>query len=244
MSKSRNWRVGILVPSSNTTVEPDFWRLAPKGLTIHSARMAVQAGSFAALKAMEKDAEIGALMLRDADVDLICYACTSGSFYGGLEHEREIRAKLENISGVRVFTASEAAMKALKAFGTQKVAVGTPYPDDINETLVRFMEQSGMQVVKMVGLRIEQNLDVGRQNPSVAYKLGKNVDTEEADAIFLSCTNLRAAEVVQRLENELRKPVTCSSVATFWYAIRLLGYQRPIPGAGRLLSSPEFCTVA
>ena len=232
-------RVGLIVPSSNTTVEPEFGKMAPEGVTIHSARMQISENTLAGLREMEKDAERAASLLSDADVDVVCYACTSGSFYGGIEHERELAKRLERASrGRPVITTSQAAMAALTAFGVRRVAVATPYVDEVNEKLLRFFEQNGFDVVKLTGLQIIENLTVGRQGPEVAYKLSKGIDSPEAEAIFISCTNFRTVEVVERLENELDKPVTSANVATFWYALRRIGLEAELGGLGRLLKMP------
>jgi maleate isomerase len=232
-------RIGLIVPSSNSTVEPEFWKMAPKNVTVHAARMQISENTLEGLRRMEKDAERAASLLSDAAVDVVCYACTSGSFYGGIEHERRLADRLQEAArGIPVITTSQAAMSALTALGVRRVAVATPYIDEINAKLVRFFEENGFDVVKLAGLQIVENLTVGRQGPTAAYDLSKTVDSQEAEAIFISCTNFRTVEIVERLETELGKPATSANVATFWYAMRKIGLTDGQGGLGRLLKMP------
>ena len=228
-------RIGLMVPSSNTTVEPEFMSMVPSRLTIHSSRMMIQNATLEGLRKMEKDAENTVSTLCDAKMDIVCYACTSGSFYGGLKRERELSSWLETVAKSPVVTTAQAVINALKAMGSRKIAVATPYVDEINKKLPPFFVENGLEVVNLKGLGIEDNIRIGRQDPNVAYELAKQVNTSEADSIFISCTNLRTIEVVEKLESELCKPVISSNIATCWAALRMLNVNEEIYGYGRLL---------
>ena len=233
-------RIGLIVPSSNTTVESEFYRLAPKGFTVHAARMGIREVTIAALARMERDAEAAAMLLSDAEVDVICYACTSGSFYRGMKHEHELAARLSDRSGAPVVTTSHAVISALNVLRAKRIAVCTPYTRQVNEKLARFFAENGFVVADLRGLGMVQNTEIGRQPPEVAYDLVRRAETGLVDAVFLSCTNLRTVEIIGRLESEAGIPVTSSNVATFWYAVRTLGYRKRIEGLGRLLSNARL----
>src|SRR5205814_2226662 len=136
-------RSGLIVPSSNTSVESEFYRMIPRGFTIHSARMGITEVTLSGLTRMEREARAPALLLRDAKVEIICYACTSGSFYRGMKHERELATQLKESSGIPVITTSQAVIGALEALGSKRIAVCTPYTREINERLMKFFTENG-----------------------------------------------------------------------------------------------------
>jgi maleate isomerase len=184
---------------------------------------------------MESDATAAAMLLSDADVDIICYACTSGSFYRGMKHEHELAAELKERSGIPVVTTSQAVLLALESLRSKKIVVCTPYTQQINEKLRKFFVENGLVLADLRELGLVENTEIGRLPPEAAYNLVRGADTRHAQAVFLSCTNLRTIEVVERLENELHLPVTSSNIATFWYALRFLGHEGSIEGLGELL---------
>jgi len=119
----------------------------------------------------------------------------------------------------------------------EKVAVATPYIDEVNEKEREFLEANGFQVVNIKGLQIEENLEIGRQPPEVAYRLAKDVDRPEAEAVFISCTNFRTIEVIAALEADLGKPVLSSNTATLWASLKSLRIREKLLGLGSLLES-------
>ena len=115
------------------------------------------------------------------------------------------------------------------------MCVATPYVDEINELERRFLEQNGIEVLKIKGLGIVRNTEVGMKDPSVAYELAKEVYVPETHGLFISCTNFRTLEIIDKLERELGVPVISSNTATFWAMIRETGIRKRIEGYGRLL---------
>jgi len=230
-------RIGLIVPSSNTTMEPEFWRMAPEGVSVHTSRVRLSEVTPEALRLMASEAVRAAEELATADVNVIVYGCTSGSLLEGVEWEERLRREIRERAGVEAITTAQAVVEALRALGIRRVAVATPYIDEINSRERSFLERSGFTVVRIRGLGIVRNTDIGRQPPWVAYRLAKEVAREagrSADGVFISCTNFRTIEVIELLESELQLPVVSSNTASMWLALRTLGIRDRL-SYGRLL---------
>jgi len=230
-------RIGLIVPSSNTTMEPEFWRMAPEGVSVHTSRVRLSEVTPEALRLMASEAARAAEELATADVNVIVYGCTSGSLLEGVEWEERLRREIRERAGVEAITTAQAVVEALRALGVRRVAVATPYIDEINSRERSFLERSGFSVVRIRGLGIVRNTDIGRQPPWVAYRLAKEVAREagrSADGVFISCTNFRTIEVIELLEAELQLPVVSSNTASMWLALRTLGIRDRL-SYGRLL---------
>ncbi|BEP17860.1 aspartate/glutamate racemase family protein [Pyrofollis japonicus] len=230
-------RIGLIVPSSNTTMEPEMWRLVPSGVSIHTARVKLEKVTVEELLAMEKEASYAARLLATADVDLIVYGCTTGSLVGGPGYDEKITKSLEEASGKPAIATATAVVEALRFLDAKRVALATPYIDEVNEKEVRFLEHHGFEVVDLKAFRIEKNTDIGKTPPEKVYRLARSLDTSRADAVFISCTNLRTIEVIDPLETDLGLPVISSNTATAWLALRRLGIKEAGFPAGRLLKS-------
>jgi maleate isomerase len=228
-------RIGLIVPSSNTTMEPEMWRLMPKGVSIHVARIMLSKVTVAELLAMEKDVESAAKLLASADVDLVVFGCTTGSLVGGPGYDEKIASVASRASGKPAITTATAVVKALKSLGAKRVALATPYVEEVNEREVRFLEHHGIEVTDVKSLGIVDNLEIGRIPPEHVYRLAKSLDTSQADAVFISCTNLRTIEVIDPLERDIGLPVVSSNTATAWLALKTLGIREVGFAAGRLL---------
>ncbi len=228
-------RMGLIIPSSNTTMEPEFWRMAPEGVSIHTARMRLSAVTVEELVEMEKDAVRAAQLLATADVDILVYGCTTGSLVKGLGYDREITEKLEKATGIKAIATATAVLEALEELGARRVALATPYIEEVNRKEVEFLESQGYEVVDLKYLGIRENTTIGRQTPQTAYRLARSLDTSRADVVFISCTNFRTIEVVDLLEKDLGLPVFSSNTATMWLTLREMGIREHLRGYGKLL---------
>jgi maleate isomerase len=218
-------------------MEPEFWRMAPEGVSVHTSRVRLSEVTPEALRLMASEVVRAAEELTTADVNVIVYGCTSGSLLEGVEWEERLRREIRERAGVEAITTAQAVVEALRALGIRRVAVATPYIDEINSRERSFLERSGFTVVRIRGLGIVRNTDIGRQPPWVAYRLAKEVAREagrSADGVFISCTNFRTIEVIELLEAELQLPVVSSNTASMWLALRTLGIRDRL-SYGRLL---------
>lgn len=228
-------RIGLIVPSSNTTMESEFWRLAPVGISVHTARVRLVRVDTDGLRRMVGDVAKAAEDLATAGVDIIIFGCTSGALLEGLSWESSLRERVEEVVGIRTVTAAEAAVKALKVLGVKRIAVATPYIDEINKREKAFLEAAGFEVMSIRGLGLISNLEIGSQPPWVAYKIALEVSRGvPVDGVFISCTNLRTIEVVNALEEELGLPVVSSNTACLWCALRTVGIRDSVD-CGKLL---------
>lgn len=229
-------RIGLIVPSSNTTMEFEFWRLVPPGVTVHAGRVSLVNVDVESLERMAEEVVKEVEKLSTADVNVIVYGCTSGSLLKGLEWERGLRERIERVAGVKAVTTAGAVVDALRTLGVRRIAVATPYIEEINVREKMFLESSGFTVARIRGLGIVRNVDIGRQPPEVAYRLALKVaEGVDVDAVFISCTNFRTLEIVDPLESRLGIPVISSNTASAWAALRALGIKEKVNIGGKLL---------
>ena len=228
-------RIGLLVPSSNTTVEPEFYRALPRSVTLHTARLFLTRIAPDAILGMVEDMEKQAKLLASADVDVVVLGATAPSFLNGLGYDRELIAKLEAATGKRATTTTTALVEAIRHVGAKRVVLGSAYDEKVNGIAAAFLQASGVEVVDMAGLSLVDNLVVGRLSSDTAYDLALKVNRAEADAIVLSCTNWQTMDAIERIERETGKPVISTTQATIWAALRMIGHTEPIAGYGRLL---------
>ena len=223
-------RIGLIVPSSNTTMEPEFWKMAPKGVSIHTARVRLAKVEVEELRRMAEESVKAALDLATAKVDIIVYGCTTGSLLEGPEWERNLRESMEKATQTKTITTAEAVIKALKKLDVKKVAVATPYIEELNEREKKFLEAYGIKVASIKGLNIVENTEIGKQPPWIAYRLALSVieENRDIDGLFISCTNFRTLEIINPLEEKLKVPVISSNIASMWLALRTLGIRDSI----------------
>lgn len=229
-------RVGLIVPSVNATIEPEYAWIAPPGLSFHAVRVLLRTTTAAGLKAMNEELDGAARLLASLAPDLVAYACTSGSFLEGEAAARAQRERIEEIAGCPVVTTSTAMIEALAALGLRRIALATPYLDEVNLAERRFFEENGIEVVRLQGLGLSGPA-IREVSPARVARLVRETDHPEAEAIFVSCTDLRALEVVDELEAALGKPVLTSNQVTLWAILRALGRPTALARLGRLLGA-------
>jgi maleate isomerase len=228
-------RIGLLVPSSNTTVEPEFYRALPRDVTLHTARLFLTRIAPEAILDMVAEMENQSRLLASADVDVIVLGATAPSFLKGLGYDRELIEKIEAATGRAATTTSTALIQAIQHFGARRVVLGSAYNAKVNGIAKAFLEASGVTVAAMDGLSLVDNLVVGRLGPDTAYDLARQVDRQDAEAIVLACTNWQTMDAIERIERDVGKPVISTTQASIWAALRVIGYKQPIAGYGRLL---------
>jgi len=229
-------RIGLIVPSSNTTMEPEFWAMAPQGVSIHTARMKLSSVTVEELLEMEEEAGRAAELLATAGVDIIVYGCTTGSLVKGPGHDKAIAERLERRTGIEAIATATAILEALNTLKARRIALATPYIDEVNEKEKIFLEAQGYKIVDLKALKIRRNTNIGRQPPEAAYRLARSLDTSSADAVFISCTNFPTLPIVEKLEKDLGIPVITSNTATMWLTLRKIGIREAITGYGKLFN--------
>lgn len=227
-------RVGLVVPSSNTTMEPELSGRLPDGVSLHTARMPLEDVTAERLTEMEAEADRAARLLATADVDVAAYGCTTGSLVQGPGYEAEIESRLSEILGAPTVATAASIKRAFEALDLRRLAIATPYTEAINEDERAFLEAAGYEVVAMDGSGLAANLDIGRCGPAEVDQQVRALDLEGADGVFVSCTNYRTFEVVEGLEADLGLPVVTSNQATLWDVLRSLDVDAGSAVPGRL----------
>lgn len=249
MSTNRSYRIGQIVPSSNTTMETEIplmlrsrEALFDERFTFHSSRMRMKKVSAEELKAMDADSDRCALELSDARVDVLGYAClvaimSMGFGYHRASEKRLHQVTVDNHNPAPVVSSAGALVDGLKAMGAKRVSILTPYMKPLTKLVADYLENEGIEVHDAVSLEIPDNLEVGRQNPLAPAEHIKRVDTKGVDAVVLSaCVQMPSFQSVQQVEDSLGIPVTTAAVATVHQMLKRLNLRAQVPGAGSLLS--------
>ncbi|MEM9603403.1 MAG: Asp/Glu racemase [Pseudomonadota bacterium] len=234
-------RIGLLVPFTNTNFEPDMVRLKPPGATLHSARLGGYDSE--AIPGADQMAGLGASPV-DEPVRLIAgvrphavlYGCTSATLTHGRAFDQSLSATLAERCGAVSITAAGALVAALHTLGVRRVGFASPYLGEINTQATAFLADAGVQTVRCHDIgRALDNYGQGELTPAEVYALGCAADHPEAEAIVLSCTDMRSVEAVEALEATLGKPVVTSNQAMVHTLCTAVGCPPPPDACGTLL---------
>jgi maleate isomerase len=229
-------RIGLMVPSINTTMEPDFHRMAPPGVSVHSTRlMTERAGTFEQLVKMESETDQAAAALATCQPGVIVYGCTSGTFVKGPAWNRAIIRKLTDKTGIPAVTTAGSMIDALRVAKLRRVAVVTPYVKKTNDALTGFLARHGVKVVSLETFDMLDMFDHAKIEPWAIYELARKAAQKGGQGVFIACTQLRAVDVLDTLEADLGRPALSATQATMWAALRALGVTAPVAGFGSLL---------
>lgn len=228
-------KIGFVLLATEQTIEDDVFKLCPDGVGLHFTRAAIPDSiTVESLTRHAGDlARAASTLLPDGSLDVICYACTSGSLVIGEDTVfAELRKGAPNAKTTSLITA---VLSALRTIGAKRIAVATPYLDEINRREADYLSAAGFEVTNIQGLDLEKDSDMIRVRPDFLADFAAGVDTPDADALFISCGALRSIDVVDRLEQKLGKPVICSNQAMMWDVLRRAGVEDRIAGFGSLL---------
>lgn len=236
-------RIGVIVPVSNTNLEPDLMMLLPSGLSLHFARSGgYDIDQIPDEKQMQQYSDSNANdiidSLRICRSDILLYGCTSATLAQGPAYDQQFRHNMEKIAGVPAVTAASALVEVLAALGVRRFAFTSPYVASLNDLAISFIEEAGMSCCSRLDAAEPMSNDaVSAATPTDIIEQARQLDLKEADAIVISCTDYRATEAIPAIEAVLGKPVVSSNLAMLLVALKRLGIK---PENARLQS----CMVA
>ena len=228
-------RIGLLVPSSNSTQEPEFVQMLPASVSLHVTRLGLQKVDPESTLNIVAELEKESRKLADAAVDIVVLAATAPSTRMGKGYDAQLIRRLEDATGKPATTAATAMLDAFAALGVRRVALAAPWSEQTNKVVAAFMEAHGIEVVSQVAMGVVSNNEIGRLHPDTAFEHGRKADRANADAVFLACGNWWTASIVDRLEQAVGKPVLTTNNVTIWHALRKMGVRAGVPGFGSLL---------
>jgi maleate isomerase len=227
-------RIGLLLPSSSSVQEWDIGRALPEDITLHVARMRLSNVDADSTLRIVQEIESESQKLADVDVDVIIFPATAPSSRNGPGYDRELIKRISAASGKPATTASTALLEALHVLSVKQIVLGAPWSASINQTVAAFLEASGVKVLAQEALGFVRNLEIGLLDPQTAFDVGQRVNRPEADAVMLACGNWSTFRIVDRLEQNLKKPVLTTNQVSLWHALKMIG-AKPLDGPGVLL---------
>ncbi|WP_130831898.1 maleate cis-trans isomerase family protein [[Erwinia] mediterraneensis] len=245
----KTFRIGQIVPSSNTTMETEVpamllarQQIRPERFTFHSSRMRMKTVQKEELAAMDAESDRCALELSDARVDVLGYACLVAIMSMGKGYHRQSEQRLQqqtasNQAPAPVITSAGALVDALKVLNARRIALVAPYMKPLTQLVVDYIAAEGIEVVTWRALEIPDNLAVGRHDPRLLPGIVTEMNLEGIDVIVLSaCVQMPSLPVVAQVEALTGKPVVTAAVATTYALLKALELEPIVPGAGALLS--------
>ncbi|MEM1589092.1 MAG: aspartate/glutamate racemase family protein [Candidatus Bathyarchaeia archaeon] len=220
-------RIGLLVPATNTVAEMEFHKLTPQGVSVHTARIPwspehinTAEEKVRAIAEANRVCVEAAKSLADITPNVVVYACTTGSFFGGRSYEKNLVSNLAQVVKCPVITATHALVTAVKALKAKTVTLVTPYLPEITALEKEFLENEGIKVIKAYNfVTLASNIQKGGIHECEVYKAAKGATCGE-DVLILSCTNMATLHIIDLLEKDLGHPVISSNQAAFWLAMQ------------------------
>ena len=245
MADALGWRMkfGVIAPSTNTVVQPEFDAMRPRGVTNHFGRIHIpndplrNDGDFTKLIETVRTELMAAVdRVMTCEPDHLIMGMSSETFWDGLEGSERLRERVEARAGIKVTMGSDAARQALQQYGDiKRIGVVTPYMPVADEQVRRFFTDCGFEVVRLTGLKCASPVLIAHVTERELRDAICEVDGSEVEAIVQVGTNLAMARLAAIAEFWLDKPVLAINTATYWWALRRDGIGDKIDGYGSLL---------
>ncbi len=233
MDTNTQARIGLIIPSGNRLTEPQFNQYAPPGTGIYVTRLRMTGRWRKPLSELKKSLTEAAEALSDTKPDMVVFHCTANSMEDGLAHEAALVETIQSASGCLTITTAQAIREAFTHCGVKKLVLVSPYVKQTNEHEVQYLTEAGFTVLHELGLGLDSD-GYSAVTPEEWITVVKDNTRSNADGYFLSCTNTRMIEAIDRLERDLGKPVISSNQATLWACLKKLGIVHTNKALGRL----------
>lgn len=220
-------RIGLMVPSNNTTMESELIAWLPRGTTCTMLRIPRGQGTLtpADIPAYVAQAQVMAEAFAGGSVDLVVYGCTAAGILAGPARDAEILTALSAITGKPTVTTASAMVASLQHDNARSIALVTPYSDLVNERLKAFLAHSDIQVRRLRSFGAASVDELGAIGPEAVAALARETMDADCSALFIACSQLPTLAIVDALEDEFGRPVWSSIKATAWQACRVLGHE-------------------
>ena len=236
--KELNPKVGLIALSTDQTIERDFKIICnnlPLDIFINRIHNQNPLTKENLLRMREDLASVTNKILPDEKLNTIAYGCTSGTIAIG---EDSVKEKILSVKpDSYVTTPVTSAIKAFNQLGIKKIALFTPYPEDVNKTILDYFNKKNIDVCSFVSLNLNLDSEFANVDPNYILELSSKLEMKDADALFISCTALPVLDILNKLESKVLKPVLSSNQALIWDTLRSIGYKSPIKGYGKLLEN-------
>ncbi|WP_434616583.1 maleate cis-trans isomerase family protein [Arthrobacter sp. A5] len=240
---TRPVRIGMIVPSSNTCLEPQTYRILGDrtDVTVHSTRIGVTRIALDSGSDQQFDFRTmldAAELLKTAEVDVLAWNGTAGSWLGA-DHDREMVRQITAATGIPATTSTLAYLDAFQAFGISRVGLVTPYTQDVNDAVITSYRTEGISIVGERHLGLSVNESFARVDPAELLAPSKELLSDadaQPQALIYLCTNLYGAPIVAQMERDHGVPVLDSVAVTLWKCLSMAGASGLDPQWGRLLS--------
>jgi maleate isomerase len=225
---------GVLIPSTNTTVEAELARL-PRGYQAHFARLLTTTPGQPFAPSRDEDIDYQSKLLGTAKVEMLILIQTSASLFSDNYDESTTRRMSAAAAGVPAITSADAVGRALHALGAKRIALVSPYSEDVNARARRYYSgKHGLDIALLEGFAAKDSYSIGKLGPENARDAFVRIDRPDIDAFVVPGANFPTMASISEWEREFKKPVVSSTQAAVWAMARQLGGER-ISGFGRLL---------
>ena len=241
------WRrtFGVLAPSTNTVVQPDFDDMRPAGVTNHYSRIftpnvkGLSNETFRAGIATISSNVLDALhSVMTCEPDHLVMGMSGITFLGGIKGADAFVRQIEDAAGIRITIGSHAAAAALRTYGAiSRIAILSPYWPVMNEEVKRYFTDAGFQVVRDLAMQCTSWTAIAAVPPAQCRDALRRLDGDDVDAIVQVGTNLSMLRLAAAAELWLGKPVVAINAATYWHALRSNDIREPIAGFGRFMEA-------
>ena len=244
MPDALGWRkkFGVLAPSTNTIVEPEYYQMSVPGVTAHFSRIHITTfdvttdeGIQAFLTQLREEMGAAVQRVMTAEPDYLVMGISAETFWGGVEGNRRFKLGLKELSGLDVANGAEACERALKKFNAKRIGVVTPYQPIGDENVVQFFTEMGFEVVAVKGLKCPTPVSIAHVEEATLRQALQEVNSDKVDALVQAGTNLSMVRLADEAERWLNKPVIAVNAATWWMALRDNGINDKLQGFGSLL---------
>jgi len=231
-----NSKIGLVALSTDFSIEKDFNSILlnlPIDLFVNRLPFYNPLTDKNLIKMTEKLTEVTENILPNQTLDIVAYGCTSGTIAAGIDNIiNKIQLAKPNC---KVTTPITSAVNALKHLSLKKISIFTPYPQAINEKVISYFKNEKFDIKSFASFNLESDLDIGKIDPNYLFEVLAKMDTGDSEALFISCTALPALEIIQELENKIKKTVLSSNQTLIWDSIRSIKCNSSIEGYGKLL---------